>query len=117
MHYNLNDFTGFILAIYVLFIALFLIYISFRMRVKRGLKEKIFNQVINRMIEDETFERQDLLICYNGFVRKTGFQWSFVRFLEELCFYLTTQKTKVMMLIILFRRRIIQVEVFLLPIG
>ena len=88
MHYNLNDFTGFILAIYVLFIALFLIYISFRMRVKRWVKEKIFNQVINRMIEDETFERQDLLICYNGFVRKTGFQWSFVRFLEEFCFYL-----------------------------
>ncbi len=93
MQYNLNDFTGFILAIYILFIVLFVIYISFRMSVKRGLKEKIFNQVINRMIEDETFERQDLLICYNGFVRKTGFQWSFVRFLEELCFYLTTQKT------------------------
>ena len=86
MQYNLNDFTGFILAICILFIVLFVIYISFRMSVKRGLKEKIFNQVINRMIEDETFERQDLLICYNGFVRKTGFQWSLFVFWKNCVF-------------------------------
>ena len=94
MLFNLDRLTGLLLSIYILVITLFMIYISFRMRIRKRTMEGLYNQIIDRMVIDENFERQDLLICYNGFIRRTGLQWSFVRFLEEMCFYLTTQQTK-----------------------
>ncbi len=93
MLFNLDNLTGLLLAIYVLIIVLFIFFYSFRMRVRKRTMEGLYNQIIDRMVIDENFERQDLLICYNGFIRRTGLQWSFVRFLEEMCFYLTTQQT------------------------
>ena len=94
MLFNLDRLTGLLLSIYILVITLFMIYISFRMRIRKRTMEGLYNQIIDRMVMDENFERPDLLICYNGFIRRTGLQWSFVRFLEEMCFYLTTQQTK-----------------------
>lgn len=90
MIHNLDTFTGFLLASYVLAISVFAMLTSFRMKNRRSYKDKFFRHSLFQLNKKQQLERGDLLILHRGFARKTGLQWSFVRFLEELCFFLTT---------------------------
>ena len=90
MNLSLDAITGLLITLYIVFLSMFAMLTSIRMRKRREVKEKTFNQISIRL-NNKTIERGDLLIVYNGFIRKAGVQWSFVRFLEELCYYLATK--------------------------
>lgn len=90
MIHNLDTITGLLLTTYVLAISVFAMLTSFRLKSRRSFKDRFFRQSLLQLNIKQQLERGDLLILHRGFVRKTGLQWSFVRFLEELCFFLTT---------------------------
>lgn len=93
MLFNLDTLTGILLTVYVLVLSVFMIFASYRLRNKKSQKGKLFKRFVFQLKENTQVERADLLILYSGFIRRTGFQWTFVRFLEELCFYLSVGAT------------------------